>query len=107
MKLEGKVAIVTGGSRGNGLAAARCLAKEGADIAIADICADIPTVPYPLSTKETMNAAAEEIKGMGRKAIGIECDVRKVFRRPGDGSKGPRYLREGGHPREQRRHCHP
>ncbi len=77
MKLEGKVAIVTGGCRGNGLAAARCLAKEGADIAIADICADIPTVPYPLSTKETMGGAVEEIKGMGRKAIGIECDVRK------------------------------
>jgi NAD(P)-dependent dehydrogenase (short-subunit alcohol dehydrogenase family) len=78
MKLEGKVAIVTGGARGNGLAAARCLAQEGADIAIADICCDMPTVPYPLSTGETLNNAVEEIEKLGRKAIGIECDVRKA-----------------------------
>ena len=76
MKLEGKVAIVTGGARGNGLAAARCLAGEGADIVLTDICADIATVPYDLSTKETLDAAVAEIKKMGRKAVGIVCDVR-------------------------------
>jgi NAD(P)-dependent dehydrogenase (short-subunit alcohol dehydrogenase family) len=78
MKLEGKVAIVTGGARGNGLAAAKLLAQEGADIVIADICEDISTVPYPLSTPATMDAAVEEIKKLGRKAIGIKCDVRKA-----------------------------
>ena len=41
MKLDGKVAIVTGGARGNGLAIAKCLAEEGADIAIADILAAV------------------------------------------------------------------
>jgi NAD(P)-dependent dehydrogenase (short-subunit alcohol dehydrogenase family) len=78
MKLEGKVAIVTGGARGNGLAAAKLLAQEGADIVIADICEDISTVPYPLATQATMDAAVEEIKKLGRKAIGIKCDVRKA-----------------------------
>ena len=78
MKLEGKVAIVTGGARGNGLAAAKLLAQEGADIVIADICEDISTVPYPLSTQATMAAAVEEIKKLGRKAIGIKCDIRKA-----------------------------
>ncbi len=77
MKLEGKVAIVTGGARGNGLAIAKCLANEGADIAIADICADMNTLPYSLSTPETMAEAVESIQAMGRKAIGIKCDVRK------------------------------
>jgi NAD(P)-dependent dehydrogenase (short-subunit alcohol dehydrogenase family) len=78
MKLEGKVAIVTGGARGNGLATAKLLAQEGADIVIADICEDISSVPYPLSTQATMDAAVEEIKKLGRKAIGIKCDVRKA-----------------------------
>jgi NAD(P)-dependent dehydrogenase (short-subunit alcohol dehydrogenase family) len=78
MKLEGKVAIVTGGARGNGLAAAKLLAQEGADIVIADICEDVPTVPYPLSTQATLDVAVEDIKKLGRKAIGIKCDVRKA-----------------------------
>ncbi len=78
MKLEGKVALVTGGARGNGLAAAKLLAQEGADIVIADICEDISTVPYHLSTQATMDAAVEEIKKLGRKAIGIKCDIRKA-----------------------------
>ncbi len=78
MKLEGKVAIVTGGARGNGMAAARALASEGADIAIADICGNIETAPYQLSTRQTMDSAVQELKEMGRKALGIECDVRKA-----------------------------
>jgi NAD(P)-dependent dehydrogenase (short-subunit alcohol dehydrogenase family) len=78
MKLEGKVAVVSGGARGNGFAAARLMAEEGADIVIADICEDMPTIPYPMSTEESMAAAVEEIKKLGRKAIGIKCDVRKA-----------------------------
>lgn len=77
MKLEGKVAVVTGGARGNGFAAARCLAEEGADIVIADICADMKTIPYKMSTPEGMKKAVEAIESMGRKAIDIKCDVRK------------------------------
>ncbi|OGR11760.1 MAG: hypothetical protein A2097_07320 [Desulfobacula sp. GWF2_41_7] len=77
MKLEGKTAIITGGARGNGYAAAMCMAKEGADIAIADICADMETIPYSMSTEATMAAAVKSIEALGRKAIGIKCDVRK------------------------------
>jgi NAD(P)-dependent dehydrogenase (short-subunit alcohol dehydrogenase family) len=77
MKLEGKVAIVTGGARGNGFAAAMCMAEEGADIVIADICQDMDTIPYKMSTMDTMNEAVEKIRKLGRKAAGIKCDVRK------------------------------
>jgi NAD(P)-dependent dehydrogenase (short-subunit alcohol dehydrogenase family) len=77
MKLEGKVAIVTGGARGNGFAAAKCMAKEGADIVIADICADMETIPYKMSTEDTMAKAVKSIEALGRKAMGIKCDVRK------------------------------
>jgi NAD(P)-dependent dehydrogenase (short-subunit alcohol dehydrogenase family) len=78
MKLEGKVAIVTGGARGNGFAAAKLMAQAGADIVIADICEDISTVPYALSTVESMGKAVDEIKKLGRKAVGIKCDVRQA-----------------------------
>ncbi len=78
MKLEGKVALITGGARGNGFAAAKMLAQEGADIALADICADIPTVPYPLSTPATLEKAVAEIQQLGRQALGIQCDVRQA-----------------------------
>lgn len=78
MKLQGKVAVVTGGARGNGLAAAKCMAAEGADIAIADICANMATIPYDMSTTETMEKAVAEIQAMDRRAVGIQCDVRKA-----------------------------
>ena len=77
MKLEGKVAVVTGGARGNGFAAAKLMAEEGADIVIADICEDMETIPYTMSTPEVMADAVKEIEKLGRKAVGIKCDVRK------------------------------
>jgi NAD(P)-dependent dehydrogenase (short-subunit alcohol dehydrogenase family) len=78
MKLDGKVAIVTGGARGNGFASANLMAQEGADIVIADICEDMATIPYQMSTVESMGQAVEELKKLGRKALGIKCDVRKA-----------------------------
>ncbi|MGC8603094.1 MAG: mycofactocin-coupled SDR family oxidoreductase [Desulfomonilaceae bacterium] len=78
MKLEAKVAVVTGGARGNGLATAKLLAAEGADLVIADICEDMSTIPYPMSTMSTMEEAVEAIKVTGRDAIGVKCDVRKA-----------------------------
>lgn len=76
MKLKDQVAIVTGGARGNGLAIAKALAGEGCHIVLADICEDIPTVPYGLSTRETLDRAVEEIQAMGVNALGVVCDVR-------------------------------
>ena len=64
MRLEGKRAIVTGGSRGIGRAIALRLADEGADVAV---CAS--------SSATSAEAVAEEIRAKGRKALGCQADV--------------------------------
>ncbi len=64
MKLEGKVALVTGASRGIGKAIALELAAQGADVA----------VNYAGNVAAAEEVVAE-IKGMGRKAIMIQADV--------------------------------
>jgi len=63
MKLEGKVAIVTGAGQGIGKGIALKLAQEGADVVIADL------------NMETAEATAREIEGLGRKALAIKTDV--------------------------------
>jgi NAD(P)-dependent dehydrogenase (short-subunit alcohol dehydrogenase family) len=65
MKLESKAAIVTGAGsrRGIGRALALALARAGADIAVADICAE--------DAAET----AAEIERLGRRAVAVPADV--------------------------------
>ncbi len=65
MELEGKVAIVTGAAMGIGRACALQLAKEGADIVLADI------------ELQEANRVADEIKVIGRRALAIKTDVTK------------------------------
>ncbi len=64
MKLEGRIALVTGAAGGIGLACARELAKEGADVALLDVNAD--------GVRDAATAIAAET---GRRAIGLACDV--------------------------------
>ena len=61
--LDGKVALVTGGSRGIGRAIALLLGQEGADVAI---CA---------RNVEAAGEVASEIEGLGRKCLVRACDV--------------------------------
>ncbi|TCT12580.1 NAD(P)-dependent dehydrogenase (short-subunit alcohol dehydrogenase family) [Tepidamorphus gemmatus] len=58
MRLEGKVAVVTGAGQGIGRAIAARLAEEGARVAIVD-----------------MREAGEAAEAIGRGAVGIACDV--------------------------------
>lgn len=58
MKLEGKIAVVTGGSRGIGFATCKKLASEGATIVITDIC-DAETAAPAIKELEEMGATAK------------------------------------------------
>jgi 3-oxoacyl-[acyl-carrier protein] reductase len=64
MKLEGKKAIVTGGSRGIGRAIALLYAKEGADV----------LVNYHSNDKAARETVAE-IEKLGRKGVAVAADV--------------------------------
>lgn len=64
MDLEGKVALVTGGSRGIGAAIASDLARSGADIAICD-----------LRRADETGKLFDLIRGLGKKVLFISADV--------------------------------
>jgi gluconate 5-dehydrogenase len=63
--LAGRVAIVTGTSRGLGQYLARALAKAGADLVLTS------------RNPEDLAEFAKEISGLGRRAVCLELDVRK------------------------------
>jgi citronellol/citronellal dehydrogenase len=70
MTLDGKVAIVTGSSRGLGKAIAIGLAREGADVVVAARTeVENPQMPG------TIYKTAEEIQALGRRAMPVKCDV--------------------------------
>lgn len=70
MKLKGKVAIVTGASRGLGKAIALGFAREGAAVVIA-ARSDVENPKFGGSIFKT----AEEVRALGQMALPVRCDV--------------------------------
>ena len=64
MLLEGKNALVTGGSQGIGAAISLELGREGANICLTYRKHEAEAKQY-----------AEEIRSMGRKAVAVQCDI--------------------------------
>jgi len=64
--LEGRVALVTGGSRGIGRASALGLARSGADVAVAS------------RKPPDLEKVAEDIRGMGRRSLAVAAHVGRM-----------------------------
>jgi NAD(P)-dependent dehydrogenase (short-subunit alcohol dehydrogenase family) len=74
--LEGQLALVTGGGRGQGRSHALALAAEGADVVVCDIAADIATVPYAMSRPADLDETVRQVQALGRRAVGVVADMR-------------------------------
>src|SRR5512146_1803178 len=71
MNLKGRVAIVTGASRGLGKSMALGLAREGAAVIVAARTEDTD----PKKPEGTIFSTAEEIKAIGGASLAVRCDV--------------------------------
>jgi len=74
--LQGKVAFITGAARGQGRAHAVRMAEEGADIIAIDICKQIESNPYPLSTPEDLAETVRLVEAQDRRIVASQADVR-------------------------------
>ncbi|MCV7146692.1 mycofactocin-coupled SDR family oxidoreductase [Mycobacterium riyadhense] len=74
--LDGRVALITGGARGQGRAHALALAAEGADIVAADAPGPMSDLTYPLATEDDLRETAKLVDELGRRCLPIAIDVR-------------------------------
>jgi len=72
MRLAGKVAIVTGASRGVGKSVALALARAGCDVVVAAKTSEVNA-----KLPGTIHDTAAEVEKLGRRALAVPCNVRE------------------------------
>jgi len=75
-RVEGKVAFITGAARGQGRSHAIRLARDGADIIAVDLCGQVGSVPYAMSTPEDLAQTVKEVEALDRRIVASQADVR-------------------------------
>lgn len=75
-RLDGKVAFITGGARGQGRSHAIRMAQEGADIITVDLAAQIDTVPYAMAKPADLDETVRQVEALDRRIVASIADVR-------------------------------
>jgi SDR family mycofactocin-dependent oxidoreductase len=74
--LDGKVAFITGAARGQGRSHAVTLAAQGADVVAFDLCEQVDSVAYPMSTEADLAETARQVEALDRRVVTHKGDVR-------------------------------
>jgi len=75
-RFEDRVAFVTGAGRGQGRSHAVHFAREGANVAVCDICDDVSTVEYGLSRDDDLAETVRLCEAEGASVLSERVDVR-------------------------------
>lgn len=75
-KFDGRVALITGGARGQGRSHAVTFAREGASIVVCDIAAQIETVPYGMATEDQLPETAKLVEELDQRCLALQADMR-------------------------------
>ena len=76
-RLDGRNALITGASRGQGRSHALHFAEEGANLALTDIGHDDEVCAYPLGSEEQLTETARRCRELGAEVWTGLCDVRE------------------------------
>jgi SDR family mycofactocin-dependent oxidoreductase len=75
-RFDDRTVFITGAARGQGRSHAAAFAREGANLALSDICADIGTVPYRLGRDSDLAQTVRLCEAAGASVLSARVDVR-------------------------------
>ncbi len=78
LPFTGRVVVITGAGRGQGRSHALEFARLGAAVAVCDLCHDLDTVGYGLSTPDDLAETARLVEEQGRPCLSATVDVRDL-----------------------------
>ncbi|KKN57745.1 hypothetical protein LCGC14_0559050 [marine sediment metagenome] len=78
MRLDGKVALITGAARGLGRACALKFAQEGVDLVLLDVAGNIEGVPYQLGSQSQLEYTAKCCQQFGVVVRHMRVDIRNM-----------------------------